>query len=318
MNILICNASTYGNKGDDIIRDIIVDHLSKFPNVNIKVTRPYPQRELVEWADKVIIGGGGILYDQNGSDHGQANFDYFIKKYLTWSNELNKPVCLCGIGIQGLGLEENIEYLRKQLEKVSFVSARQQEDKDFFDKHNLYPNTIVADDIGFLTQKSSYTFTLPRKNKVCLVVSRIPFEETEWLVHSLKQLGYELHVTTTAYEDIDLVEKISNLIGEYGSVRNYNYLSPSEYVSLFSEMDIVITGRFHGAVFAHAAGVKKIFHVSRNYKLSNLFDLKAQLRSILETKNISLLQETLKHENLLKFNNNSSIHLDLLTNFINK
>ena len=56
MNVLICGATTYGNKGDDVIKDIITDHLYVLDkNISIKVTRPYPQLDLIHWADYVLF-----------------------------------------------------------------------------------------------------------------------------------------------------------------------------------------------------------------------------------------------------------------------
>ena len=101
--------------------------------------------------DKVIIGGGGILYDEGGSPHGQSNFDYYINQYLAISVALEKPVCLCGVGVQDLTKEENISLFRNLLKKVSFVSVRQSSDKDFFNQNQLFPNVIVADDLGFFS-----------------------------------------------------------------------------------------------------------------------------------------------------------------------
>lgn len=272
MNILICGATNYGNVGDDCIRDVMVDFISKkFPTAIIKCTRPYPQKQLVEWADKVILGGGGILYDKN-----DTNFDYYVRKYLQWSVELNKPICLCSIGVQALEQEENIELLRSLLSKVKYISVRQMRDYLFFNEHNLSSNVVLADDLGLLTNKGDFTFTADsEKLKVC-IVPHMAWDTKTTFLEEVKKLIFEnnkeidFYLTTSAYEDLNVLEELIPLLEEHGSVRDFKYLKPMELVSLLGEMDYVLTSRFHCAIFAHIGGCKNIFSLSFNDKLKQL------------------------------------------------
>ncbi len=312
MNVLICGATSYGNKGDDAIRNIMAEHLVSL-GVNVKVTRPYPQKELIEWADKVVIGGGGILYDHEG-----ANFEYFFKQYLGWAIELKKEVCLCAIGFQCVLKPENVEYLKSVIDKISFISVRHQQDKDLFKELGITENVIVADDLGFLVKPSAYTFTnKSTKPKICIIPHKeYLIQDLVWLIEELKDY-WDIYTVITSYEDYSTLCILRDAIGKESSVRSFCYLTENEIVSLLGEMDYVLSARFHGLVFAKQ-GSANIFTLGRAYKVVNqitpdgfLFEdiFAHDLESIME----KLIFTTPK----LILNNNSTEHLDLLTKFVN-
>lgn len=311
-NILICGSTTYGNKGDDAIRNVLAGFLNETVKCNIKVTRPFPQKEFVEWADKVIIGGGGILYDYN-----QANFDYFIKDYLTWANELNKDVCLCSVGTQKFTEPDNIEYFKSQLGKTKFVSVRHKEDRDFFIKNNLNCNLFLADDVAFLTRKAPFTFTSKtNKPKLCIIPNIMhPLENYLTLTYELSKI-FDVYVTMTSYEDLNYLETISKVIDNPGSVRDFKYLSENGLISFLGEMDYVLTGRFHGQVFASVGGCKNIFTLSNSHKhTSQLHEENILYDEFIKSDNHKLINKLALSKEMIRYNNSFN-HLVLLKKFI--
>lgn len=62
MNALVIGSYGLGNVGDNACRDILVDWLRQ-RNMNVKCSHSPVDDSLIEWADLVVLGGGGLLYD---------------------------------------------------------------------------------------------------------------------------------------------------------------------------------------------------------------------------------------------------------------
>ncbi len=319
--VLICGATGYGNMGDDAVRSRIASHL-RTHQVEIKVTRPHPQRELVKWADKVILGGGGIIYDHPTDQSQQQNFEYYVDNYLAWAVAANKPVCLCSVGIQALKVESNIERLRGLLSHVKHLSVRQHEDAAILKKHALFEHAIVADDLAMALEPAPFTFTAPSKRKkVCVVpqvnyVRKFGIEPILWLVAELKKLDYDVYTALTAVEDIDVGKQIAAAIGEQGSVRDFLYLAPRELISLLGEMDVVLSSRFHGLIFAKAGGCKNIYSLNKASKLAQQLEKEAVLLEVVRNNDGAALRRALAHPHPLKSHGDPRLHLHMLDRFM--
>ncbi len=88
--LLFCGASGYANLGDDSYKIVLDLYLSE--KYDLYFDSPYPDVSLVKDMDAVIIGGGGLIYD-NATEH----FTY-LKMYMEEALRLNKPlymVLLC-------------------------------------------------------------------------------------------------------------------------------------------------------------------------------------------------------------------------------
>ncbi len=62
MNILIIGSYGLGNVGDNACRDVLSDFVKR-EKVALKCYHPPVKQDLIGWADMVILGGGGLLYD---------------------------------------------------------------------------------------------------------------------------------------------------------------------------------------------------------------------------------------------------------------
>jgi polysaccharide pyruvyl transferase WcaK-like protein len=319
--ILIAGATGYGNMGDDAVRQRMTSHL-RTRGVEVKVTRPYPQRELVQWCDKLILGGGGIIYDHPTDQAQQQNFDYYVNQYLAWAVELGKPVALCSIGIQALKVEANIERFRALLKHVKFVSVRQPEDAAILRKHDLYQSPIVADDLALALRPSPFTFTAPTKRRKACVIPQVNYvrkfgiEPIEWLVDELKKMNYEVYTALTAVEDVEVGQKIAQAIGDHGSVRDFLYLAPRELISLLGEMDVVLSSRFHGLIFAKAGGCEAIYSLNKASKLAQQLHKEAVLLDVVRNRDLPALKAALKAPVPLKSHGHPQQHLMMLDAFL--
>ncbi len=297
LKTLICGAYTYGNQGDDAIKSVSVRMLRDAGVQEITIARPYPDETLVQWADVVIIGGGGLLYDSD-----QVHFDYFFKQYGTWAMQHKKKLLFCGVGYQGIEQKENISLLNELFDYAALINVRQQADADVLHSLGLLQNILVADDLAFAAAaNSSYTFSLPRKPALCIIPSRLSknFDAYQWMAETAIALGYDLHIAVTSYEDIPLAEKLNEAIYEHDSIRVFKYLAYGEIIHLLHQMDVVITARYHGVVFANNLSYQshpKVFIHSGKHKLVNQLSASANLCDVVESKNKDAFEAKLRDE----------------------
>lgn len=319
--ILIAGATGYGNMGDDAVRSKITAHL-RTRGVEIKVTRPHPQKALIDWCDKLILGGGGIIYDHPTDQAQQQNFEYYVDNYLAWAVAAKKPVALCSVGIQALKVEANIVRLRGLLQHVKHVSVRQHEDAAILKKHALFDDPVVADDLAMALPPMPFTFTAPSsRKKVCVVpqinyVRKFGIEPILWLVAELKKLNYEVYTALTAVEDIEVGQQIAQAIGEHGSVRDFLYLAPRELISLLGEMDVVLSSRFHGLIFAKAGGCQAIYSLNKASKLAQQLEKQAILLDVVRNHDGAGLRHALANPVPLKSHGDPKLHLHMLDRFL--
>lgn len=310
LKTLICGAYTYGNQGDDAIKSVLVDMLRDAGVQDIVIARPYPDETLVQWADVVIIGGGGLLYDDSS-----AHFDYYFKQYGKWAMQHKKKLLFCGVGYQGIKQKESINLLNGLFDYAALVSVRQQADADALHSLGLLQNILVADDLAFVAEASSnYTLSLPCKPALCIIpsVADGSFDAYQWMAETAISLGYDLHIAVTSYEDIPVAEKLNEAIYEHDSIRVFKYLSFGEVIHLLHQMDVVITARYHGIVFANNQAYQnhpKVFIHSGKHKLVNQLSASANISDVVEDRNTEAFEAKLRDEKplLVRKHNHSDL-----------
>lgn len=308
MKVLICGATGYGNLGDDVIRNIYVDHiLSAFPKTKVVITRPYPQDNLVIDSDGVIIGGGGILYDTV-----QTNFEYF-SRYADVAFENGIPYALIGVGFQGEFKDENLPKLKSMLKNASRISVRQIQDKEYL--NTLGFDALIGKDSAYLIKPVTNLEITSYSGKIKVAI--IPGQNDSYLIENLKEIVelnkdvIDFYVVCLSAEDMPKVELLSKEIDEDGSIRDFRYFTPEIISTLLGEMDAVYTGRFHGIPFALSGGCKKIIGFGNRIKIKQELP-ESNYVEVLDTKNFWPLY--LSCEELPKVNDH--LHLDVLTNFV--
>jgi len=136
---LVISPNGYGNIGDDICAfsgRYAIEQAD--PKAEVIISRPPMNTRLVEWADYVILSGGGILYDR-----APKNVDNYMS-YIDKANELGKKSAVMGVGVQGIVTEQGKKRYQSSLAKCEFVSVRTDEDKK-----------LLAD-IGFKSAKTTF------------------------------------------------------------------------------------------------------------------------------------------------------------------
>lgn len=318
--VLICGATGYGNIGDDCIRDVLADSLKDDNKLEVKTTRPFPQIQLIEWSDVVVLGGGGILYDGNGIPHGQANFNYYVANYLEWALNRRKKVGIVAVGVQSFKKQQNINLFRRLAGGVETITVRQQQDAQWFQDNRIKckREVLVGDDVGMLTPCVPYNFTAPSSKPKLAIVPHFMMTrvyDMQWLIQVLRPY-YDLYVACTSYEDMGIVKQLSRLIGKEGSVRDFFYMGASQIASLLGEMDVVVSNRFHGLVLAKAGGCQNLFGVGTNGKIRQQVDDQHHLHSFVRSKNQQGLLAALKNKGELLSHGSPNIHVEELKRLI--
>lgn len=336
IRVLICGATGYGNLGDDAIRNQLIRHLGANYPVEIKVTRPFPQVEMVEWAEAVFIGGGGILYDGDGVPHGQANFDYYVGDYLRWAVERGKPVALAAVGVQALTLEKNLALLRELLKKTDYVSVRQQRDYDILRAAGFEGRLILGDDVAFLTEGTDIHFLapmkprppllswLPRRRRLCFMpqsrlFERVGFKNIVWMLRLLERRGYEVHLVSTAYEDEDALQRLVpyTKLGRQG-LSYQGRLAIPEVIALLRDMDLLVSSRFHGIVFAKIANVPRIVGISRSNKITEQLPAEANIYEHVARRDAAAVLRCIENPAPLRSFGAPEAHLQAIDDFMKR
>lgn len=326
MNVLICGATTYGNLGDDAIRDCMIDAINTSGAlVNLKTTRPYPNQELLNWADKIIIGGGGLIYDAIfGED--DAHYSYFFKMYAQHAIENNKPLALIGCGTQGLTQLNNIKHFESIINYSSYITVRQKKDVEWFNKTYDY-SPILADDLAFsfIPHINDDLGIQDKKNKpyLGLIPSRLQlnFEKNYiWLIETLSK-HYEVFLFCSSYEDMPLINKLAPYLIENDSIRIFRYLTPGQLIFQLKAMDKIISARYHGLVFASNYSFLKnpdVYTLGSSLKNTNQLTKNGQLNPLFKEFDDSIVGSLALPSQMVLNENNAQLHKEIIKKFINE
>ena len=81
------------------------------------------RRSAVDWADAVVLSGGGILYDR-----APKNVENYMR-YVDYAVSRGKRAAVLGAGVQGIVTEDGRRRYRESLSRRAFVSVRTADDK---------------------------------------------------------------------------------------------------------------------------------------------------------------------------------------------
>ena len=151
-NWLVVSPNGFGNIGDDMVANAGRFAISQVdPDAKIKLSRPPASEKLIDWADNVILSGGGIIYDR-----APKNLENYMD-YIDLAHRKGKKSAVLGVGIQGIVTEEGKRRYKESLDKCEFVSVRTEKDKQMLADIG-YTKAHATFDIAFLTPKcASYT-----------------------------------------------------------------------------------------------------------------------------------------------------------------
>jgi hypothetical protein len=231
IKVLLCGAFGYGNLGDNLLRDMAIKFFNTyFPDIEVFVDRPHPNKELIDYVDLRIIGPGGVLYDQDDS-----HSNYFL--------QYCKPPFIClGVGIQFKDqLKENglVSYC---INNADLVFHRHTQDKDIF---SVNRNSHLITDFGLhFKNESSAKHSISSFPRIglCTCGDSIQLPDTI--------LGKVDDFISFSISDNELMYNLSKVVDCNRTTNDFHFDSYSNMYEIIDNLDLLITSRYHAGIFA--------------------------------------------------------------------
>ena len=270
MKLLIIGASGYGNVGDDGYRLVFGRALGG--EHTLLFDSPHPDLRAVDWADAVIVGGGGVIYCNQ-----TAHFE-FMSSYLKRAIEQRKPIAFVSCGVQLRPAEHGPDYVAggsralvpwiPYLRQASLITVRSPTClaiiRALVPDH---PNAHWAPDACYAMARAEYSLVLPDSTIFIPTPSTVkkPEFQTLWAEHKDQPRVY---VAAFARDDQEIVRQLSLEIQPHENYAGRWNLSPLDAMAVVQNAAKVITSRYHGFVFSRAAGLaeSRIVSLDRRYK----------------------------------------------------
>jgi hypothetical protein len=264
VRILFAGASGFGNLGDDAYRLAFARLVH--PAHELRFDSPYPDPRAVDWADALVVGGGGLVYC-NATDH----WDYW-QMYLERAEARGLPIAFCSVGVQLVGNPPTYEACLEQahqiapwapwLRRACVVTVRSELDADVMQaamgaaatRPKVHPDlcytlTRPVGRVRLIEDGASVAVPTSQSWKARRGVYCDHFE-------SAMLAGRPYYVVRMSHDD---TEAVLQLEAEFGLHRGLEVLlnvsAPELVNSVLPGVHDVLTGRYHGMVLALAAGV---------------------------------------------------------------
>jgi hypothetical protein len=257
MKIAFVGASGYGNVGDDVYPLVLAEHLPEhelsFYNSDLPAALP-------DGLGLLVLGGGGLIYcsDREGLE---GHFDY-MKWYLDAAKGRGIPFGFAGCGIQVRMDAKRRRYLTEMLEpwmpylrEARFVTLRSPSCVRIVREMGGVEAEFFPD-LGYLFDPIDAR-NVERQRVLTYVPSGAADpknDDTRRVIEPFLCVGYELVVLSmgAACDDAHHLEQVRD---RYPQAAIIAQPSPRDAMAAIARSSFVYTGRYHGLVFARAAGV---------------------------------------------------------------
>lgn len=262
--ILIISANNFGNVGDDAITHAAENIMrSACPEADIRVEAPAVARELIEETDLMVLGGGGLFYD------GRIDNAINYTNYIFFAKEAGVDQCSIGIGTQGIRTPVGTHLFQTALNYSTFTVVRDPKDKSVLEEIGVSSPVILTQDIVFslpAPEKEGSPFKSDGKPVVGialldsrnLLASRHMQEYQQGVFDAVEDLSRHFHVAyiCQSLDDINLYRDLKKKFG--GEIVKISYDGALAAQKYYYHMDLCVTSRFHGLIFAVKAGTPVI------------------------------------------------------------
>lgn len=258
MNLLFVGASGYGNIGDDAYKVVFLEWFGDAHCV--RFDSPYPDVTAVDWADIVVVGGGGLVYC-NESEH----FAY-MTAYLDRAKRNNTPTAFLSCGVQlrckdpqqavKVG-EEVLEPWGEHLRRAKLLTFRSHVCVDVVQKiSGGHPNLHYAPDAAYALRKSNLQIGPERSTLIIPTPSGAKSPKFQEAINNIRK-DERVIVASFSRDDDETVRAIAARFSEHGNDVDRLRLSVQDALALVSNASRVITCRYHGTVLARACGLEE-------------------------------------------------------------
>jgi hypothetical protein len=251
---VVVSAFGVGNVGDDAVSFGAREVLYRNGFDQVELVGPNPDYSVIDTADLVVIGGGGLLYDSSFSN--VSNYTAPIR----YAYERGIPSAVLGVGAQGIRTTLGAAAYKDALSLARLVTVREHSDAKTLTETVGLKNVHTTGDLALLLADG------PRP----VPVRRDPNLAVLSLSHSLESWLAKRDSTIDAYldETIDSLGKgYTTVVGVVHSVddeaiyerlrqrREIHVVKAAEFdvsaiMDLYASAGLAVSSRFHGLLFS--------------------------------------------------------------------
>ncbi len=272
MKIAVVGASGYGNVGDNTYPVVLSRHLPEheliFFNSDIPPRMPFG-------LGLVVLGGGGLLYNNpEGPDLSEPSPHFCqMRFYMDWAMSRRVPwgIFSCGFQFRRGTEERPAEVLAPwapYLRQARFITLRSHACVRTARELSGREDIQFHPDAGYLLRPLEPPLP-PERNMLTIVMAgqACPGDLfTERMIRNCKSMGYEI-VWMSMGSPADDAYNLDVIRRDHPGERIIEQPTPDEAFAQLARSRMVITGRYHGMIFARSSGVPFWFPEDVPYKL---------------------------------------------------
>lgn len=272
MKIAFVGASGYGNVGDDTYPLVFTQQLPEHELVIYNSDLP---KSLPEDLDMLVMGGGGIVYNHGKESDEAMESPHFrcMKFYMDEAIQRRIPwgFISCGFQFQFNGEENDLSRLRPwapYLQQAHFVTLRSPRCVCIAQELSGREDVVFAPDAAYLYRPEIAT-SVDDMRSITLVPAGLVNARNALINHYLGQFAASgMSVTWLGMgapaDDHELLTEAAKRLPQSQIIA-----SPGPQVAFetIARSRFVITGRYHGMVFARTSRVPFITPVDAPYKI---------------------------------------------------
>lgn len=290
--ILVSGYYGYNNIGDEAILRGLVDGIATEGNAQITVLSKNPDWtkkkynvlsvnrsnlfdiiKAIRECDMVVSGGGSLMQDVTS----KKSILYYLG-ILFLGKIFGKKTFIYSQGIGPIHLKRNRVIAKWILEKVDFINVRDNQSKREIRELGIKQDPLVTTDTVFGIKKPSPEAGKELLNKLGVDSKKknICFTIIDWkdygrrtvteIVKSIIDIKSEVDANIILvpffyHQDLKIEKKIQSILKDLQCEDVYlvdEYLHVNEYLSLVSNMDMMVSMRLHGLIFATLMGAYPI------------------------------------------------------------
>lgn len=273
MKIAFVGASGYGNVGDNTYPLVYARHLSEHEILTYNSDLP---EEIPADLDLLVVGGGGLLYNNPKEEDHSAPSPHFQKMehYMKWAIESGVPYGFSSCGFQFRPdhepwFREALQPWVPYFEQASFITLRSPKCVGLMreltgrDLAQWYP------DAGYLIPGLIDETPVPGSAGLTIVVAgRVSPSDpmNKRFVEFFSSMKYETTWLSMGAK-VDDEAQLSFAKRRYPGTRIMESPTPEEAYLQIARSKLVLTGRYHGMIFARVSGVPFYYPEEVPYKL---------------------------------------------------
>lgn len=291
-NILLAGYYGFGNLGDEAILEMVLKQLLEITSrenitvlsgnkdetsskYNISTIDRYNALSIIKrlkTSNALVFGGGSLLQDVTSK-----RSIYYYLFLIKLAKLMGNKVIMLSQGIGPILNEKSRKITSNTLNKVDYISVRDNQSKEFLENIGVEQNIISlsADPVINFRSEEKTENKNKGKKKVCFSLrnwkSANVSEKISCVAEKLAKNNIECCFIPFFYnEDLELINEIEKNIGEAATYYKER-LSTNEAYDIIKNMNLLVGVRLHSLIFAASADVPFVA-VSYDHKVDHFVE----------------------------------------------